>query len=407
MANENNSSSEVLDQATDKMPVAAQVSSPSRMMQNIEAFHSKWWKKRSRWEKEVFAFIVAPTVLVGLYCGLLASPMYVSETKFAVHTGAEQSVGIDIASTFFKTASSSIQDAEVVNAYIRSPDMFAVLDDKLQLVDHYASTKWDKISRLNASPTLWDKQSFWNNIAKPVVDADTGIVTFKVRAYTPEMAHNISAEVLRQSEALVNKMNDRARRDALSLAEAEVDIAQARVAKAQRALTAFRTEHAELDPQATAAGLQSLVFELEGKRAALKTEIANAESFMNKNAPELDRMRGKLVALEKQLAYEKSRMVGTGRPDALNAWVAEYESLMVENEFARKQLTAAMSAVESARTMLLTKTRYIIAIEQPTLPDEARYPLTWVATIGAFLGLSLLYGLVRLIIASIREHAGF
>ena len=80
---------------------------------------------------------------------------------------------------------------------------------------------------------------------------------------------------------------------------------------------------------------------------------------------------------------------------------------MIESESARKQLTAAMSAVEAARATLLTKTRYIVAIEQPTLPDESRYPRTWIATLCALLGLSLLYGLVRLIIASIREHAGF
>lgn len=366
-----------------------------------------WWKRRSRWEKEAIACILVPTALVAVYCAFIASPMYVSETKFAVRSGVEQPVGIDIASALFKTASATTQDAKVVDAYIRSPDVFEVLDKKFQLVSHYSSSQWDWFSRLTSSPTLWDKQSFWNCVAKPVVDTDTGILTFKVRAYSPEMAHDISTEVLRQSEALVNEMNERARQDALKLAEAEVNIAQQRVARAQKALTEFRSAHAELDPQATATGLQSLVFELEGQRAALKAEISDAESYMSKTAPELSRMRSKLAAVEKQLNQERSRLVGQGKPEALNAWVSEYESLMIESEFARKQLTAAMSAVEAARASLLTKTRYIVAIEQPTLPDESRYPRTWIATLCALLGLSLLYGLVRLIIASIREHAGF
>lgn len=366
-----------------------------------------WWKRRSRWEKEAIACIIAPTAFVAVYCAFIASPMYISETKFAVRTGVEQPVGLDIASALFKTASTTTQDAEVVNAYIRSPDVFEALDEKFQLVAHYSSLQWDWLSRLTSSPTLWDKQSFWNCVATPVVDKDTGILTFKVRAYSPEMAHNISTEVLHQSEALVNEMNERARQDALKLAEAEVKVAQHRVAKAQQALTDFRSAHSELDPQATATGLQSLVFELEGQRAALTAEISDAESYMSKNAPELSRMKSKLAAVEKQLSKERSRLVGKEQPEALNAWVSEYESLMIESEFARKQLTAAMTAVETARATLLTKTRYIVAIEEPTLPDESRYPRTWIATICAFLGLSLLYGLVRLIIASIREHAGF
>ena len=402
--------------ANEVKPVESVVVSTEMMAQSLqtkspitasESEKGGWWKQRSRWEKEAIACIIAPTALVAVYCAFIASPMYISETQFAVRTGVEQPVGVDIASALFKTASTTTQDAEVVNAYIRSPDVFEALDKKFQLVTHYSSSQWDWFSRLTSSPTLWDKQSFWNCVAKPVVDTDTGILTFKVRAYSPEMAHNISKEVLRQSEALVNEMNERARQDALKLAEAEVKVAQQRVAKAQQALTDFRSAHAELDPQATATGLQSLVFELEGQRAALTAEISDAESYMSKNAPELSRMKSKLAAVEKQLSQERSRLVGKEQPQALNAWVSEYESLMIESEFARKQLTAAMTAVEAARATLLTKTRYIVAIEEPTLPDESRYPRTWIATICAFLGLSLLYGLVRLIIASIREHAGF
>ena len=56
--------------------------------------------------------------------------------------------------------------------------------------------------------------------------------------------------------------------------------------------------------------------------------------------------------------------------------------------------------------MALAKTQYIVPIQQPTLPDESRYPHTWVFTL-AHSRVLLLYGMVRLIIASIREHAGF
>ena len=84
-----------------------------------------------------------------------------------------------------------------------------------------------------------------------------------------------------------------------------------------------------------------------------------------------------------------------------------YENLMIESEFAKKQLTTAMSALETARASSLAKTRYIVPIERPTLPDESRYPRTWIATLCAFLGLLLVYGLSRLIVASVREHAGF
>ena len=80
---------------------------------------------------------------------------------------------------------------------------------------------------------------------------------------------------------------------------------------------------------------------------------------------------------------------------------------MIESEFAQKQLISAMTALEQARAMALVKTQYVVPIQHPTLPDESRYPRTWIFSLCAFFGFFFLYGMVRLIIASIREHAGF
>lgn len=366
-----------------------------------------WWAKRSTFEKEVIGFVVAPTLAVFGYVSLWSSPMYISETQFAVRSGTEQPMNVDLASQIFRTNNSSVQDAQVVEAYIRSPDVLEALDQKLKVIDYYSSHKWDIISRLTSSPTLFDKQTFWNRVSNPVVNPDNGIVTYTIKAYDPKMAQAIGQEVLRQSEGLINEMNERARKDMLELAQKEVDLARDRVKSAQKALEAFRDAHKELDPQATATGLQTLVMQLEGERAKLKAEIADALTYMQKNAPAMVSMQSKLAGIEQQLKREKARLVGTREGLAINAWVSEYETLMIESEFSKKQLTTAMTALETARASLLSKARYIVPIEKPTLPDESRYPLTWVFTLVTFLGLFLLYGLIRLIIASIREHAGF
>lgn len=367
----------------------------------------KWWGKRSSFEKEVIGFVVVPTIAVFGYVSLWSSPMYISETQFAVRSGTEQPMSLDLSSQIFRTNTQSVQDAQVVEAYIRSPDAFAAVDDKLKIIDYYSSHKWDIISRLTSEPTLFDKQTFWNRVSNPVVNPDNGIVTYQIKAYDPKTAQAIGAEVLRQSEGLINEMNERARKDTMELAQKEVDLARERVAKSQKALEAFRDAHKELDPQATATGLQTLVMQLEGERAKIKAEIADAKTYMQENAPAMVSMKSKLAGIEQQLAKEKARLVGTHEGLAINAWVSEYETLMIESEFAKKQLTTAMTALETARASLLAKARYIVPIEKPTLPDESRYPLAWVFTLVTFLGLFLLYGLIRLIIASIREHAGF
>lgn len=367
-----------------------------------------WWMKRSKFEKEFCSFVALPTLLTFGYFGLWASPMYVSETQFAVKDVVEQGAGLDIASQLFKTSSSSVQNARIVETYLRSPDLFETLNKDLKIVDHYSAKSHDIISRLSSDPSAWDKEVFWAKVSQPKIDVDSGVVSFTVRAYDPQMAQDIAKATLKASEALVNEMNERSRKDAIKLASNEVKIAQERVNQAQKALEVFRDEHRELDPKATASGLQSLVFELEGERSKVKAQLAESRSYMQSDAPTVRGLEKRLAALETQLKAEKARIAGeTQEASTLNAWVSQFESLTIENEFAQKQLVSAMTALEQARAMALTKTQYIVPIQQPTLPDESRYPRTWIFTLCAFFGFFFLYGMVRLIVASIREHAGF
>lgn len=392
-----------------EMPVDASNSSQENVgkMQKISRL-KKWWQCRSGFEKEFCSFVALPTVLTFGYFALIASPMYVSETQFAVKDVVEQGAGIDIASQIFKTSSSSVQNARIVEAYLQSPDLFNALDRELKIVDHYSSSSHDCLSRLSNNPTSWDKEFFWSRVSQPKLDVDSGIVTFTVRAYDPEMARNIARAALNASEALVNEMNERSHNDSIKLASNEVKIAQTRVSKAQKALEIFRDEHQDLDPKATATGLQTLVFELEGERSKVKAQIEEARSYMRADAPMVRTLEKRLAALDAQLAAEKARIAGSETMSTtLNAWVSQYETLMIESEFAQKQLVSAMTALEQARALALAKSQYVVPIQQPTLPDESRYPRTWLFTLCAFFGFFFLYGMVRLIIASIREHAGF
>lgn len=386
----------------------------SETVPEVSQSQSSAWKAKARalwgglaaWQKRMAFFVGVPTVLVFLYLALFASPMYVSEAKFAVRSATEQAAGLDFASQIFKTASSTTQDAAVVTEYIESPDAFERLDKELAVKAHYSDRRWDMISRLSQNPTLYDKTTFWNFVASPVLDPDSGIVTFTVRAYTPEMAQKIASHVLKQSETLVNAMNERAREDAMKLAGEEVKRAQVRLMKSQKALETFRDEHAEIDPKATASGLQTLVMDLEGQRATLKAQISEMAAYMRPDAPALKTLKTRLAAVEKQLSGEKQRLAGIGA-GAMNNWVSAYEALTIENEFAQKQLVSAMTAMETARVSLLSQSKYVVTIESPTLPDESRYPRTFEFTFCVLLGLLLLFGLGSLIVASIREHAGF
>ncbi len=354
--------------------------------------------------------LIIPTVCSFVYFSLLASPMYISQASFAVRSAGNTTPAVaGIAAAMFSPGGGgSGTDPFIINDYIQSLDIVQDIDRELALVKHYTARNHDAISRLWQHPTQDELLRYWRRVMVPQLSMDTGIISVEARAYSPEMAQKITRAVLTRSEALVNAMNERSRNDAVALAQKEVKRAEERVKAAQAALKEFRNVHAMLDPKTTAGGLQDIVAKLEAEATALRTKIAETSSYMRDNTPVLKSLRQRLVAVESQLAREKQRVAGTTAAESnLNSLVAGYEDLSMEAEFAQQQLVAAMSALEKARIEQATQSRYVVAYQQPTLPDESLYPRPLLFTLYTFLGTLIVLGLLSLVWASIREHAGF
>ena len=357
--------------------------------------------------KALLFILFVPTLLSLLYFILWASPMYIAEARFAVR-GAEGSIDPGgLASMLLPAGMSVGTDANIVAEYIQSPDIMEEIDKDINIFNHFSSHDYDIISRLASDATRDERLTYWKWAVKPSLDPETGIIALSVKAYEPAMARKLAEAVLARSEALVNAMSRRAQDDAISLAMREVKTAENRVSKAQEAMRAFRERSGMLDPVTTAGGLQNIVSQLESEVVKVRAEIAEASTYMSKDAPTLIGLRARLAAVEKQLASEKLRLAGEAKPDSLTSFAGEYEDLQIESNFARQQLVSAMTSLEAARVKAEMQSRYVVAFQVPALPDESLYPRPLLFTLYVFVGVLVLAGLCSLIIAAVREHAGF
>jgi capsular polysaccharide transport system permease protein len=357
--------------------------------------------------KALLAAVLLPSLLSLVYFGLLASSMYISEARFAVRGAENSGAASGLAALFLSSGASVGADTHIVAEYIRSPDIMEAVDREMSIFTHFSSRDHDAISRLAADATRDERLRYWNWAVKAAFDPETGIIALSVKAYDPATAKGLAEAVLAKSEALVNAMSLRAQNDAITLAMTEVKTAETRVNEAQEAMRAFRNRSGMLDPASTAGGLQSIVSQLESEAVNVRAAIAEAGTYMSKDAPGLVGLRARLAAVEKELADEKLRLAGEARPGSLTSFAGEYEDLQTESEFARQQLVSAMTSLEAARVKAEAKSRYVVAFQIPALPDESLYPRIFLFTAYVFVGALVLAGLFSLIIAAVREHTGF
>jgi len=350
---------------------------------------------------------IAAAVLIVLgssYYLFFMTGMYVSTAKFAVR-GGRTAVGGDIMSLLGGMGSTASRDSYIVAEYIKSLDMLEAVNDKLGLHAHYTSKKIDFLSRLRENATLDECLKFWRSVVQVSFDSTTGILSVEVKANTPQMAHNIAKEILSQSEELLNRMNDRVQSDTMQQATREMERAEARYAKARKALTTFRTANSELDPMASAENQFKIIAQLEGKLSNLMVELETRKQFLKTDSVQVRMLQINLAELQQQMAFEKGKLTGNAGPETLRL-MDEFESLRIENDFARNYYLSSLAAVETARVQSESKSVYLEAFQVPSTLDEAIYPNRPFSALLVVVVVGMGYALLLLIVAAVKEHIG-
>ena len=119
------------------------------------------WGRLPRKGKIFACVVLLPTVAVFLYYLLWASPMYVSQTRFAIRSADSSGGGLDIASALLRSSSSTGADAHIVVEYIQSLDIIHDIDKELGVDLHFSDKGHDVFSRLTNNPTQDEQLRYW------------------------------------------------------------------------------------------------------------------------------------------------------------------------------------------------------------------------------------------------------
>lgn len=147
----------------------------------------------------------------------------------------------------------------------------------------------------------------------------------------------------------------------------------------------------------------SVVSQIEGELASQQAQLKQLQSYMKDTAPAVISVKARVVALTEQLAQEKARLTGTDQ-DAMNEVTARYMDVQTQATLAADLYKSGLISLEQARVEAYRKLKHLLVVSQPSLAQEAEYPrrLYNLATIGVLL--CLMYGLIVMGLATLREH---
>lgn len=365
---------------------------------------TKGFISRNRW---LIVFVILPTLIAAIYNGLYASDVYISESQFVIKSADQRRGQISTLASLIQTTglSSGQEQANEVLAYVRSRDALRELEKSVRIRDKYALDSVDVLSRfpgIFGHNTFEELYKFYGSMIEVGQDGNTGTAIIRVKSFDPKDAYQINARLLQLSEAVVNRLNDRAQTRAIGEAQRQVDLATQRAKAARVMIAKYRNMKEVIDPVKQVGGVLDISNKLVAERAALKAQLDLIERMTPRN-PAIPALRDRIAAVSAQIASQDSRLVGDDR--GIASKIGDYENLLVEQEFATAALNAANAALVQARAEAQKQQFYLERVVEPNQPDAPLLPHRLLNTLIVAGAAICLYFIAWMFIVGILEHA--
>lgn len=387
------------------VPPAPAASAPVRPAVGPATMRQRHWGVLA-----VFVLVVLiPLAGIVVYLWSYAEDQYASSVGFTIRQEETASAGAlagGLAQVF--GASPGGSNAQVLYEFIQSQALVERIDRDLGLRAHY-SRNWprDPVFSIWPDATIEDLTRFWLRMVRVSYEESSGLIAVEARALDAPTAQAIAGMIVAESQAMINQLNETARRDAMGYAMADLEQAVGRLRAAREALTAFRATTQIVDPAADIQGRMGILTSLQQQLAQAIVDLDMLTIGADENDPRrrtlvrrIEVIRDRIGEERRTFAAQDVTIAETDYPTLL----ARYESLMVDLEVAEATYRAAQAALDGARSRAERQTLYLATYIAPTLAQQAEYPARWtLSALGGFF-LLMLWSLMALVYYSLRDR---
>ncbi len=348
--------------------------------------------------------VVIPTLIAALYFGIFANDVYISESRFVVRSPSRASaspLGFVLSGGSLTGAS---EESNAVYEYLMSRGSLQDVNRDGFVRRAYGTARIFWYDRFGGGLDGVSEEQLYTYFSKKVfVEQDTAnqITRLTVRAYDPKEAQEINRRLLDRSEALVNRLANRARGDAISIAQGEVALAKDEARQAALALSQYRTSQGIIDPEKEATVRLQMISKLQDELISARTQMRQIETY-TPQASQRPFLRTQIRSLQREIDEQTSEIAGGRR--SLSTVATRFQELSLASELANKQLGATIAALQDSQAEARRKRAYVERVSEPSLPDYALEPRRFRGILATFVLGLLVWGVLSTLMVGIREH---
>jgi capsular polysaccharide transport system permease protein len=346
-----------------------------------------------------FLFIfLFPFLGLSGYVVFLQTELYESKTTVLIKDVKAGQSQADMLSAMMPTTSSNMQDSKLIEKYIYSIEMFEQINQKFALKVHYMSNNLDFLER-----AYYQYLEIYNKRLIISYDELSRTLDITFLHTDPKKAKEILAFITIQAEKKLNMYDKENGNKLLDYIKSQEKKNKEILVKSVETLLAYQNSHKTIDPSIDIKSKSGILSNLETRLVQKEIEYDNLKSYMNPKNIEVKRLRAEILNLKKKRNDLRSQLSGVSKTE-LNEDLFEFEMLRSDVEFNRERYKQTLIQLDMAMIQSTQNAKNLVVITKPTLASDYSYPDKIKNIITIFMVLFMIYGIISMIYAIIKDH---
>lgn len=347
---------------------------------------------------------------IGYYITNIETERYESKSIVGLKD-LSQKQEVSLGSILSGSGSETVKNSRILELYMRSFEMYDVLDKKYNLTAYYTGKTLDFYQRLYPDALLPSWRINRENLLKAynkdlfvVFDNPSETLEIKFAFAHLNTSQQILKDIIRVSDEIINTYSRESARVSLHFINKLVVENRKHFIQTIKNLIVYQNKHHTFDPNMDVERKYTVLGELEADFVKKEIEYnSKRKTDWNLKGKEMRTLKAIIDDIKKSISTMKQELSGNNKTE-LNVDVFDFEVLKNEMEFAKDVYKETLINQEKAKIEANQNANHLVVITKPTLPDSYTYPDKVWDLFTLFLTLLFLYSIIMTSIAILRDH---
>lgn len=352
--------------------------------------------------KYLFIFIF---IILNIYYLSIKTELYESRTALIVRDMSQNTTSSSLGLSLLgiNESSSQLQDSKIVEEYLKSLEVFKMIDEKFNLTQHYKSDDIDFIGRLSSNATVEKVLEYYNNHLNVNYDEISGILNISFSHVEPKRTQEILEFLVENVEFQINEFNRIKAKKELAFVQKEFLTAKKKMEDSSKKLEDYQNKHLLLDPSTQASSSNSILSQLDSQITKKTIEYSTKKNYLNTNSYELLSLKNEINEMKASMKNLKGKLSGN-QDNRLNKVLFAYEKLKLQSEFDTEVYKNVLIQLETTKIDVMKNNKTLSILSKANLPDGYTYPDKPKVFVTILILTLLLYGIFAMLGSIIRDH---